>query len=168
MPPGQDAWDLIQLSWIWGLNEDLYDGIEQRLDGAADQLVRSRFQFGTSAYVISRSGMRKILGKYFSGNTPSGMIHLEEGGRQAELYVSTASNILVTVPSLFPIEGSDTTISTGEEEERRLRSHRESNSIHAKATLDLFRAAATVASRAEGIYETERLKGVGAYTYGMT
>jgi len=140
MPPDEDAWDLIQLSWIWGLNEELYDDITLRADGPMHQLVNTRFQFGTSAYVLSRSGMRKILGAYFSADTPTAKIRLEEGGRQAELYVSTASNIFVTVPSLFPIEGSDTTISTGEEEERRLRSHRESNSIHAQATMDLFRA----------------------------
>ena len=92
--------------------------------------------------------MRKVLNAYFSDDTPTSQVRLEQGGRQAELYVSTASNILVTVPSLFPIEGSDTTISTGEEEERRLRSHRESNSIHAQATMDLFRAA-TVSNRAK-------------------
>ena len=85
--------------------------------------------------------MHKILRAYFSDDTLYGDIRLKEGGQQAELYVSTAANVFVTVPSLFPIEGSDTTISTGEEEQRRLRSHRESNSIHAKATLDLFRAA---------------------------
>lgn len=141
LPPDKEPWDLIQLSWIWGLNEELYDDISRRIGGPADQLVRTRFQFGTSAYVVSRSGMAKIMDAFFTDETPAGIIRLDEGGRQAELYVSTASNILVTVPSLFPIEGSDTTISTGEEEERRLRSHRESNSIHAKAVLDLFRAA---------------------------
>jgi len=148
MPPDQDAWGLIQLSWIWGLNEELYHGVAHRADGPMHQLVQTRFQFGTSAYVISRSGMRKVLNAYFSDDTPTSQVRLEQGGRQAELYVSTASNILVTVPSLFPIEGSDTTISTGEEEERRLRSHRESNSIHAQATMDLFRAA-TVSNRAK-------------------
>lgn len=137
----KDPWDLIQLSWVWGLNEELYDGISLRAGNPARQLVRTRFQFGTSAYVISRVGMHKILDAYFSDDTPYGNVRLEEGGRQAELYVSTAANLLVTVPSLFPIDGSDTTISTGDEEERRLRSHRESNNIHAKATLDLFRAA---------------------------
>lgn len=136
-----DPWDIIQLAWIWGLDEGLYDDLPRRAGGASDQLVHTRFQFGTAAYVISRAGMRKILSAYFSDDTVDGKIRLEEGGRQAELYVSTASNVLVAVPSLFPIEGSDTTISTGEEEHRRLRSHRESNSIHAKATLDLFRAA---------------------------
>lgn len=144
----KEPWDLIQLSWIWGLNEELYNDISHRADAPARQLVRTRFQFGTSAYVISRAGMRKILEAYFSDDTPQGNIRLEEGGRQAELYVSTAANVLVTVPSLFPIEGSDTTISTGEEEERRLRSHRESNSIHAKATLDLFRAAQLASRKA--------------------
>lgn len=141
MPPDKDTWGLIQLSWIWGLNQELYDGIAHRVDGPTHQLAPMRFQFGTSAYVISRTGMCKVLNAYFSDDTPTSQIRLEQGGRQAELYVGTASNILVTVPSLFPIEGSDTTISTGEEEERRLRSHRESNSIHAQATLDLFRAA---------------------------
>lgn len=132
-------WDIIQLAWIWGLNEDLYENIEKR-HGRGHQLVRLRFQFGTSAYIISRTGMERVLDTFFSDRSPQGWIELWEGGRQAELYVASAQNVLVTVPSLFTIEGSDTTISTGEEERRRLSSHRESNSIHVKVMLDLHRA----------------------------
>lgn len=133
-----NPWDIIQLGWIWGLNEELYDNIEERL---GHQLVPQRLQFGTSAYIISRPGMEKVMDAHFSDRTPQGLMQLQEGGRQAELYVAAASNVLVTVPSLFTIEGSDTTISTGEEGARRLRSHRESNAIHTKAMLDLFRHA---------------------------
>lgn len=133
-------WDLIQLAWIWGLNEDLYDNIKDR-HGPGRQLVRVRFQFGTSAYLISRAGMEKVLDAHFSDRSPQGLIRLQEGGRQAELYVAAAPNVLVTVPSLFTIDGSDTTISTGEEEQRRLRSHRESNWVHVRAMLDVHRAA---------------------------
>ena len=133
-------WDIIQLAWIWGLNEDLYDSIAER-HGRGRQLARVRFQFGTSAYIISRSGMEKVLDLFFLDRSPHGLIRLQEGGRQAELYVAAAGNVLVTVPSLFTIEGSDTTISTGEEEQRRLRSHRESNSFHIKAMFDLYHAA---------------------------
>lgn len=130
----------MQLAWIWGLNEELYDNIQER-HGRGRQLVRVRFQFGTSAYIISRAGMEKVLDAFFSDRSPQGLIQLWEGGRQAELYVATASNVLVTVPSLFTIDGADTTISTGEEERRRLSSHRESNWIHVQATLDLNRRA---------------------------
>lgn len=100
-----------------------------------------RFQFGTSAYIMSRAGMEKVVDAFFLDRSPQGLIRLQEGGRQAELYVAAASNVLVTVPSLFTIEGSDTTISTGEEEQRRLSSHRESNNIHTKAMFDLYHAA---------------------------
>jgi hypothetical protein len=47
--------------------------------------------------------------------------------------------VLVTVPSLFTIKGSDTTISTADEERRRLASHRKSNWVHVKAMLDVHR-----------------------------
>jgi hypothetical protein len=126
------------LAWIWGLNENLYDSIQER-HGRGQQLVRVRFQFGTSAYIISRTGMERVLDTFFSDRSPQGLIQLREGGSQAELYVAAAQNVLVTVPSLFTIDGSDTTISTGEEEQRRLNSHRESNWIHIKATFDLNR-----------------------------
>lgn len=130
-----DPWGLIQLAWIWGLDEGLYDDMEAQY-GQGHHLVRTRFQFGTSAYIISKAGMENVLDSFFS----DGLVRLQEGGRQAELYVSAASNVLVAVPSLFTIEGYDTTISTGEEEQRRLSSHRESNNVHIKATLDLFYA----------------------------
>jgi hypothetical protein len=101
-------------------------------------LIVPGFQFGTSAYIISKRGMEKILDAYFTDRAETGQIRLRKGGDQAELYIYGAvSNLYVAVPSFFTIEGSDTTISIGEESQRRLSSHRESNNIHIKATFDL-------------------------------
>jgi len=83
--------------------------------------------------------MGTILDAYFTDRTETGQIRLRKGGDQAELYIySAVSNLFVAVPSFFTIEGSDTTISIGEESRRRLLSHRESNNIHIKTTFDLY------------------------------
>lgn len=132
------TWDMVQMAWIWGMDETLYDRDAHNF-GPDRHLLQTRFQFGTSAYVISKGGMGKILNAYFTDRTETGQIRLRKGGDQAELYIYGAiSNLYVAMPSFFTIEGSDTTISVGEESQRRLSSHRESNSIHIKTTFDLF------------------------------
>ena len=132
-----NAWDIIQVAWIWGLDESIYFDITPS-HGHVPQLRRQRFQFGTAAYIISKEGMEKITSSFFSDNTAGSIICLDDGGKQAELYVSAASNIYVAVPSFFTIEGSDTSISVGEEEEKRLQGHQKSNIMHIKATMDLI------------------------------
>ena len=88
--------------------------------------------------------MSNVLDAYFSDRTPIGTIRLRGGGDQAELYVyGPVSRLYVAVPSFFTIEGSETTISIGEESKKRLASHRESNNIHIKAMLDLYRERGT-------------------------
>jgi hypothetical protein len=132
------TWDIIQTAWIWGMDENLYDRSVHPV-APGRHVLSKRFQFGTSAYIISKRAMETILDTYFSDRTPTGQIRLRRGGDQAELYVYGAvSRLYVAVPSLFTIEGSDTTISIGEESQRRLSSHRESNNIHTKTTFDLY------------------------------
>jgi len=132
------SWEVVQAAWIWGMDENLYDRSVHPF-GPGRHVLPKRFQFGTSAYIISKRGMEKILDAYFTDRTESGQIRLRKGGNQAELYIYGAvSNLYVAVPSVFTIEGSDTTISIGEESQRRLSSHRESNNIHIKTTIDLY------------------------------
>jgi len=129
---------MVQMAWIWGMDKTLYDRGAHNF-GPRRHILQTRFQFGTSAYIISKRGMEKILDAYFTDSTENGQICLRRGGDQAELYIYGAiSNLFVAVPSFFTIEGSDTTISTGEESQLRLSSHRESNSIHIKTAFDLF------------------------------
>jgi len=131
-------WDMVQIAWIWGMDEKLYDRAAHNF-GPGRHVLQTKFQFGTSAYIISKRGMGMILDAYFTDRTETGRIRLRKGGNQAELYIYGAvSNLYVAMPSFFTIEGSDTTISTGEESQRRLSSHRESNSIHIKMTFDLY------------------------------
>jgi len=132
------SWEVIQTAWIWGMDENIYDRSVHPF-GPGRHVLSKRFQFGTSAYIISKRGMEKILDAYFTDRTKTGQIRLRKGGDQAELYIYGAvSNLYVAMPSFFTIEGSDTTISTGEESHRRLSSHRESNNIHIRATFDLY------------------------------
>lgn len=133
------TWEIIQTAWIWGMDEDLYDRSMHPF-GPGHHVLPKRSQFGTSAYIISKRGMEKVLDAYFSDRTAAAQIRLRTGGDQAELYVYGAvSSLYVAVPSMFTIEGSDTTISVGEEGKRRLSSHRKSNTIHTKTTFDLYR-----------------------------
>lgn len=120
------------------MDENLYDRNVHNI--TPDQhVLQKRFQFGTSAYIISKRGMEKVLDAHFSDRTANSLIRLRKGGDQAELYVyGVVSDFYVTIPSYFTIEGSETTISVGEESQRRLSSHRESNSIHTKAIFDLY------------------------------
>ena len=132
------SWEVVQTAWIWGMDEDIYDRSVHPF-GPGRHVLRKRFQFGTSAYIISKRGMGMILDAYFTDRTETGQIRLRKGGDQAERYIYGAvSNLYVAVPSFFTIEGSDTTISIGEESQRRLSSHRASNSIHIKTTFDLY------------------------------
>ena len=132
------SWEVVQAAWIWGMNEDVYDRSVHPF-GPGCHVLPKRFQFGTSAYIISKRGMGKILDAYFTDRTETGQIRLRKGGDQAELYIYGAvSNLYVAAPSVFTFEGSDTTISIGEEGRRRLSSHRESNNIHIKTTIDQY------------------------------
>lgn len=79
-----DTWDIIQTAWIWGLDEDSYYRSVHSFGPGRDAL-QERFQFGTSAYIISKGGMEKILDAYISDRTEAGQIHLRSGGDQAEL-----------------------------------------------------------------------------------
>ena len=129
------SWEVVQAAWIWGMDENLYDRSVHPF-GPARHVLPKRFQFGTSAYIISKRGMEKILDAYFTEdwtNPPS-----ERGRSSRALHLRCRSYLYVAVPSFFTIEGSDTTISTGDESHRRLSSHRESNNIHIKATFDLY------------------------------
>ena len=132
------SWEVTQTAWIWGMDEDVYDRSVHPFSPGR-QVLRKRFQFGTSAYIVSKRGMGKILDAYFTDRTETGQIRLRKGGDQAELYIYGAvSNLYIVVPSFFTIEGSDTTISIGEESQRRLSSHRASNKIHIKTTFELY------------------------------
>ena len=91
---------------------------------------------GLGAYVISKNGMEKVISSFFSKT--EGTIRLQEGRKEAELYVSAASNAFVAFPSFFTVEGSDTGRSVGQDKASRLQGHQKSNAIHMKATIDFF------------------------------
>lgn len=129
------AWDLIQAGWVWGLNESIYADIITR-HGHGRHLRRQHIQWGLGAYIISKNGMDKVISSFFSET--EGTIRLQEGRKEAELYVSAASNVYLAFPSFFTVEGSDTEISVGQDKASRLQGHQKSNAIHIKATIDLF------------------------------
>ena len=117
------------------MDKDLYDRLVHPF-GPGRHALQKRFQFGTSAYIISKGGMENILDAYFSDRTEAGQIHLRSGGDQAELYVyGPVSSLYVAAPSLFTVEGSGTITSKGEESRRPLSSHRDSNNMQGGATV---------------------------------
>ena len=54
------SWEVVQTAWIWGMDENLHDRAAQN-SGPGRHVLQTRFQFGTSAYIISKRGMEKIL-----------------------------------------------------------------------------------------------------------
>lgn len=128
-------WDLIQVGWIWGLNESIYADVTM-IHGCGRHLRREQFQWGLGAYIISQKGMEKVISSFFS--KIDGTVHLQEGRKQAELYLSVASDAYIAFPSFFTVEGSDTGISVGQDKAYRLQVHQKSNAIHIKTTLDIY------------------------------
>lgn len=126
-------WTVLQLGWIWGQDESLYKDFAPSME---QRLYPAPFQWGLQAYVVSRRGMEAMIDEFFSDRTPQGKMQLLDDVGVVEYYFGKLDNVLVALPSLFTVEGMTSTI----EPSNSLRNdqHRESNSHHIHATLQLY------------------------------
>lgn len=102
------------------------------------RVLPMEFQYGTSAYVISRYGMEATLDAYFSSRTATGKIRLLRNVDVTESYFEAIPNALVVVPSLFTVKGFDTMVVGGDAAIERNSHHKDSNRRHVEATMQLY------------------------------
>lgn len=127
-------WSLIQAGWTWSRDEQIYVNNRPR---PGHLLFQERFQWGLVAYIINRRGMETILDAHFSDRSPTGLIQLLDNGEVAETYFDVlGSGVYIPLPSLFVIQGGESTIAGRHEE--RLNIHLLSNNLHTQETLLLM------------------------------
>lgn len=92
------------------------------------------FDFGASAYLISRDGMEAVLDKYFTDRTVEGQfLPIRKSGMfvTLEAYLSSIPDTLVVSPSMFTVEVKGTSMMKDPHNAaKRLGEHAESNHIH--------------------------------------
>ena len=94
---------MVQMAWIWGMDETSYDRGAHNF-GPSRHVLQTHFQFGTSAYLVSKRGMENILDAYITDRAETGQIRLRRGDDQAEVYIYGAiSNLYVAVPTLHTV-----------------------------------------------------------------
>lgn len=126
-------WNLIQAGWIWSRDPKVY--VKYRPQPGR-QLFQERFQWGTSAYVITRSGMGMLLDAFFSDRSSTGLIRLLDKGEVVEYYFDAlGTGVYVSVPSLFTVLEGKSTIAGRDEYRHNL--HLQSNNVHTRETFDL-------------------------------
>jgi len=108
------------------------------LPPAGQHLLLPRpFDFGAAAYIVSRAGMERILELYFTDETENSLVRPQMRGSDLIIiaYYEAVGRTYVVFPSLFTVEGEDSTIAgEGEEKEVRLGRQGRSNERHWRET----------------------------------